>query len=100
MAEIARLPKPLVEIWQWQNAGACRDLPSEMFFHPDGERGPSRRKRENRAIAVCQTCPVIEQCRNQALMIQEPYGIWGGLTEDDRLAIIGIKARQSILHAS
>ncbi len=100
MAEMARLPKPLVEIWQWQNAGACRDLPSEMFFHPDGERGPSRRKRENKAIAVCQTCPVIEQCRNQALMIQEPYGIWGGLTEDDRLAIIGMKVRQSIPHAS
>ncbi len=100
MAEMARLPKPLVEIWQWQNAGACRELPSEMFFHPDGERGPSRRKRENRAIAICQTCPVIEQCRNQALMIQEPYGIWGGLTEDDRLVIIGMKLRQSIPHAS
>jgi len=100
MSEIARLPKPLVEVWQWQQSGACRELPSEMFFHPDGERGPSRRKRENAALAVCATCPVIEQCRNQALKIQEPYGIWGGLTEDDRLAILNNKLREGIAHAS
>lgn len=100
MAEITRLPKPLAEVWQWQQSGACRELPSEMFFHPDGERGPSRRNRENRALAVCATCPVIMQCRNQALTIQESYGIWGGLTEDDRFAILNNKLRESIPHAS
>lgn len=100
MAEIARLPKPLVEVWQWQQSGACRELPSEMFFHPDGERGPSRRRRENKALAICATCPVIEQCRNQSLKIQEPYGIWGGLTEEDRLAILNNKLREVIPHAS
>lgn len=100
MAEIARLPKPLVEIWKWQQSGACKDLPSEMFFHPDGERGPSRRNRENRALAICQTCPVITQCRKQALMIQEPYGIWGGLTEDDRLVILNNRLGDAIPHAS
>lgn len=100
MAEIARLPKPLVEVWQWQQSGACRELPSEMFFHPDGERGPSRRRRENKALAVCATCPVIEQCRNQALKIHELYGIWGGLTEDDRQTILNNKLREAIPHAS
>lgn len=100
MAERTRLPKPLVEVWQWQNSGACRDLPSEMFFHPDGERGPSRKKREIKALAVCATCPVIQQCRKQALAIQEPYGIWGGLTEDDRIAILNKKLREGIAHAS
>ena len=100
MTEIARLPKPLVEVWKWQQSGACRELPSDMFFHPEGERGPSRRNRETRAKAICATCPVIEQCRNQALNIQESYGIWGGLTEDDRLVILNNKLRESILHAS
>lgn len=100
MAETTRLPKPLVEIWQWQNSGACRDLPSEMFFHPDGERGPSRRNRETKALAVCATCPVILQCRKQALQIQEPYGIWGGLTEDDRIAILNKRLDRTIPHAS
>jgi WhiB family redox-sensing transcriptional regulator len=59
-----------------------------MFFHPDGERGPRRRAREIAAKAVCASCPVLAQCRAHALAAQEPYGIWGGLTEDERLEII------------
>ena len=88
MAETSRLPRPVADEWEWQYQGACRDLPSEMFFHPDGERGPRRRNRENTAKAVCASCPVIAACRAHALAVQEPYGIWGGLSEDDRLAII------------
>jgi len=88
MSEVSRLPKPVVENWNWQQEGSCRDLPSEMFFHPDGERGPRRRNRENVAKAVCGTCPVLDACRKHALAVQEPYGIWGGLSEDDRVAIL------------
>jgi WhiB family redox-sensing transcriptional regulator len=32
--------------------------------------------------------------------VQEPYGIWGGLSEDDRLAIIGKDVKTDISHAS
>ena len=88
MSEISRLPKPVVENWDWQQSGACQELPSEMFFHPDGERGPRRRNRENAAKAICSSCPVIEACRKHALAVQEPYGIWGGLSEDDRATIL------------
>jgi len=66
-----------------------------MFFHPDGERGPRRRARELAAKAVCASCPVIAQCRAHALAAQEPYGIWGGLTEDERLEIISKATRQA-----
>ena len=88
MSEISRLPKPVIENWDWQQSGACQELPSDMFFHPDGERGPRRRNRENAAKAICSRCPVIEACRKHALAVQEPYGIWGGLSEDDRVAIL------------
>lgn len=37
-----------------------------------------------RAKAVCQVCPVQRQCRDYAITINEPYGIWGGLTESER----------------
>jgi WhiB family redox-sensing transcriptional regulator len=37
-----------------------------------------------RAKAVCQVCPVKSECRDYALTIKEPYGIWGGLTETER----------------
>ena len=88
MADQSRLPLPIADYWEWQYEGACRDLPAEMFFHPDGERGPRRRNRENAAKAVCASCPVIAACRTQALAVAEPYGIWGGLSEDDRALIL------------
>jgi WhiB family redox-sensing transcriptional regulator len=94
MAETSRLPRPVADEWEWQYQGSCRELPSEMFFHPDGERGPRRRNRENTAKAICASCPVIAACRAHALAVQEPYGIWGGLSEDDRLAIIGKTSSQ------
>ena len=94
MTEMTRLPKPVASNWEWQYEGACRSLPTEMFFHPDGERGPRRRAREIAAKAVCASCPVIAQCRAHALAAQEPYGIWGGLTEDERLEIISKATRQ------
>ena len=100
MAELSRLPRPIADEWEWQYQGACRDLPSEMFFHPDGERGPRRRNRENSAKAVCATCPVLLACRAHALAVQEPYGIWGGLSEDDRLSIINREEDPDISHAS
>ena len=112
MAEISRLPIPVMEEWEWQYKGACRDLDPEMFFHPDGERGPRRRNRENAAKAVCAACPVIAACRAHALSVQEPYGIWGGLSEDDRAVILerqgvtpltipaAIAASDSVSHAS
>ena len=100
MAELSRLPRPVADEWEWQYQGVCRDLPTEMFFHPDGERGPRRRNRENTAKAICATCPVIVACRAHALAIQEPYGIWGGLSEDDRLEIIGQEIKVTVSNAS
>ena len=31
------------------------------------------------AIAICKTCPVIEECREHALHAGEVFGVWGGL---------------------
>ncbi len=93
-------PRPIADDWQWQEQAACRTLPTEMFFFPDGERGPRRKSRENAAKAVCASCPVIQACRKQALELHEPYGIWGGLSEDDRLAIINRKSSERFSTAS
>ena len=93
-------PRPLADDWDWQERAACRGLPTEMFFFPDGERGPRRKNRENAAKAVCATCPVIEACRKQALALHEPYGIWGGLSEEDQLSIINRKNSERYSTAS
>ncbi len=93
MADISRLPAPLADNYDWQYEGACRGEDPEAFFHPEGERGPARARREANAKAICATCPVIKQCATHALAVREPYGIWGGLSEDDRERIY---ARQKI----
>ncbi|MEU3623824.1 transcription factor WhiB [Amycolatopsis coloradensis] len=84
MADVSRLPNVVAEEWDWQLRGSCRGADSSLFFHTDNERGSARERRESRAKAICQTCPVLAQCRKHALAVQEPYGIWGGLGEIER----------------
>ena len=43
--------------------------------------------RELAAKSVCARCPVVAQCAAHALTVREPYGVWGGLSEDEREAI-------------
>lgn len=33
---------------------------------------------------MCATCPVLRACRDYGVNAQEPYGIWGGLTAQER----------------
>jgi WhiB family redox-sensing transcriptional regulator len=99
-AERSEALRPVADEWDWQFEGACRTMDPEMFFHPDGERGPRRRNRENAAKAVCASCPVLQKCREQALAVAEPYGIWGGLSEDDRVAILSRRGISRISEAS
>jgi WhiB family transcriptional regulator, redox-sensing transcriptional regulator len=101
VADIRRLPRPVTQVWDWQIRGACRDVDSTLFFHPDGTRGPTRTIRETRAQAICATCPVIAACRHHALSVQEPYGVWGGLTEADRAELLHSHGRGiRLLHRS
>ncbi len=40
--------------------------------------------REQKAKDVCGRCPVLAQCRSHALSVNEPYGVWGGMSAHDR----------------
>ncbi|MFK5633965.1 MULTISPECIES: WhiB family transcriptional regulator [unclassified Ornithinimicrobium] len=80
--------EPIASLWEWQHDGLCRDVNPEVFFHPEGERGPARRSRDRRAVAVCEQCPVVRACRDHALRVGEPYGVWGGLTEAERESVL------------
>lgn len=88
MATISRLPAPITETWDWQAQAACRGMPTSVFFHPWGERGQARSDRVEQAKAVCAGCPAIDACRRHALDVQELYGVWGGLSEDERMALL------------
>jgi len=86
MADLTRLPGPNADLWDWQLHSACRHADPDLFFHPEGERGPARTNRDRAAKLVCASCPVLASCRAHALQVREPYGVWGGLSEDDREA--------------
>ncbi|MFC1400588.1 MULTISPECIES: WhiB family transcriptional regulator [Streptacidiphilus] len=89
MADFSRLPGPNADLWDWQLSAACRGVDSSLFFHPEGERGAARSSREQSAKEVCSRCPVRTECATHALAVREPYGVWGGLTEDDREELLG-----------
>ena len=97
MADLSRLPGPNADFWDWQLDSACRGLDSDIFYHPDGERGSARERRVATAKAICAACPVIAQCRAHALKTKEPYGVWGGLGEEDREVIYAQQDSQARL---
>jgi WhiB family redox-sensing transcriptional regulator len=69
-------------------AAACRTADPDLFFGSDREFVTARQKREAEAKAVCAGCPVRDACLAYALDSGQDYGIWGGLTEDERRALL------------
>ena len=87
MASTLKLPLLNTSRNAWHLSAACRQLDPDMFFSPDDERGPRKRQRDAAAKAVCGNCPVRRSCLEWALSVQEPYGIWGGLTAAQRASL-------------
>jgi WhiB family redox-sensing transcriptional regulator len=76
VADIARLPGPPTDTDEWQLHAACRGMDSDTFFHPPDERNKARADRIAAAKTICRHCPAIKACREHALSVREPYGIW------------------------
>ena len=53
---------------------------------PVGNTGAAYQQIEE-AKAVCRTCKVIDACLKCALDTNQDYGVWGGLSEDERRAL-------------
>lgn len=61
----------------WQDQAACYGIDPDVFFPPsEEEAGP--------ALAYCAVCTIREMCLAWALKNGERYGVWGGLTEQQR----------------
>ncbi len=64
----------------WVSKALCTSTdPDELFV-----RGAAQRK----AAVICRHCPVMQQCAADALDNQVEYGVWGGLTERQRRALL------------
>ncbi len=76
----------------WRQHAACRDMDTDLFF-PNGETGDALEQAEA-AKAVCARCPVREECLEFALVTNQQYGIFGGLTETERKSLRRRRARE------
>jgi WhiB family redox-sensing transcriptional regulator len=77
----------------WRDQAACRNEPPELFF-PVGTTGPAWRQIA-KAKSVCHRCPVTATCLAWALDTGQRYGVWGGLSEDERHEMQRRRARIS-----
>ncbi|OBF23329.1 WhiB family transcriptional regulator [Mycobacterium sp. ACS4331] len=64
----------------WVSKARCRGAdPDELFV-----RGAAQRK----AAVICRHCPVIAECGADALDNRVEFGVWGGMTERQRRALL------------
>jgi len=90
------LPHPTTEAWSWLLNARCRGSDTDVFFTRDGERPDAARRRQQRAIACCARCEVVAECGDYALRYQEPWGVWGGLSESERRRILNLRDRRQL----
>ncbi|MGH3541394.1 MAG: WhiB family transcriptional regulator [Mycobacterium sp.] len=64
----------------WVSKALCRGAdPDELFV-----RGAAQRK----AAVICRHCPVMLECGADALDNRVEFGVWGGMTERQRRALL------------
>lgn len=64
----------------WSGQASCRTTdPDELFVASQAD---------NRSKAVCTGCPVRTECLADALDNRVEYGVWGGMTERERHALL------------
>lgn len=73
----------------WIEQAACSDADVGLFYDQGSERAMAPSLTDLEAIAVCNACPVIEQCLKAALDRDERWGIWGGKTPTQRAEMAG-----------
>jgi WhiB family redox-sensing transcriptional regulator len=64
----------------WVSRAACRGVDPDTLF----VQGSA----QNRAKRVCAGCPVRTECLADALDNRMEFGVWGGMTERERRALL------------
>ncbi|GAA3977043.1 WhiB family transcriptional regulator [Thermobifida alba] len=64
----------------WASRAACREIDPDSLF----VQGAA----QNRAKLICRGCPVRTECLADALDNRIEFGVWGGMTERERRALL------------
>lgn len=73
-------PRPATPTWNWRVAARCRTDDAEGLFVTGA--------RQREAREFCRSCPVRTECLAHALDQQIEFGVWGGMTERERRAVL------------
>ncbi|MEV4937378.1 WhiB family transcriptional regulator [Streptomyces zaomyceticus] len=65
---------------RWMGAALCRAVDADDLFVEGAA--------QNRAKTLCGGCPVKAECLAYALDGRIEYGVWGGMTERERRALL------------
>jgi WhiB family redox-sensing transcriptional regulator len=65
---------------KWQEQKACSVDTHRYFFN-------YREAAVAKAKAICGGCPVKDECLDHAMNEPEEHGLWGGLTESERVSL-------------
>ena len=72
----------------WEKAN-CREYPRDIFF--DVEERYGEKKIDLQILrSICASCPIWEKCLKYA-SDNEDFGVWGGMTSNERLAMVSSK---------
>ena len=84
---------PSARNWSWQDKALCKTngVDVTVFFNDDMLRGPEKQARESTAKKICTACPIKTECLEHALAVPENFGVWGGLTQEERMVIVKFK---------
>jgi WhiB family redox-sensing transcriptional regulator len=66
--------------WNWRVAARCRTVDADGLFVTGA--------RQREARQFCRTCPVRTECLAHALDQRIEFGVWGGMTERERRALL------------
>lgn len=65
---------------EWMDGALCAEADPEAWFPPE-QAGPAW---WGEAVHICQECPIRLRCLAYAVDNDIAYGVWGGLTEQQR----------------
>lgn len=76
---------------RWSQQAKCGQRDPELFF-PVGQSKQAQKQADS-AKAVCTTCPVRAACLEWAVETGQQFGVLGGLTQEERWALIKVTPR-------
>lgn len=80
--ESTRAYKTLVKAIIENDGVECEQVP-DVFF-PEANKMAMGNAEIQLAKTICRRCPVNTECSNYGIKADEPYGIFGGLTPEER----------------